>query len=234
MTRLATACAATAALCFVANKAFVVPGAAGNIGAPVRSAPQALAAAAAPAESAAAASASWGLAAAGLCLGGHVGLAVASRSKAARKAEGEAEVTVKVASKEALKYVETPQDQRLFELVYLQYTSEYMKGPMYWDVAKGQGGLPHYAGEPMTKNGQMTSNVIGNLKTFSSNELAFLSMLFFGIGLYGNIQFLFIDPQWAKVDAGGFFNVSYIVESLLLPISFFFHISCYIQRMNGK
>ncbi|CAE8597212.1 unnamed protein product [Polarella glacialis] len=234
MTRLATACAATVALCLVANKAFVVPGAAGNIGAPVRSAPQALAAAAAPAESAAAASASWGLAAAGLCLGGHVCLAVASRSKAARKAEGEAEVTVKVASKEALKYVETPQDQRLFELVYLQYTSEYMKGPMYWDVAKGQGGLPHYAGEPMTKNGQMTSNVIGNLKTFSSNELAFLSMLFFGIGLYGNIQFLFIDPQWAKVDAGGFFNVSYIVESLLLPISFFFHISCYIQRMSGK
>ncbi|CAE8697697.1 unnamed protein product [Polarella glacialis] len=235
MARLSTAATAAAALCYAAgsaSQAFLLPAA--------RASPtslqthHALAAAAAPAASAAAASASWGLAAAGLCLGAHVGLAAASRSRAARKAEGEAEVETKVASKEALKYVETPQDQRLFELVYLQYTSEYMKGPMYWDVAKGQGGLPHYAGEPMTKNGQMTSNVIGNLKTFSSNELAFLSMLFFGIGLYGNIQFLFIDPQWAKVDAGGFFNVSYIVESLLLPISFFFHISCYIQRMNGK
>ncbi|OLP99866.1 hypothetical protein AK812_SmicGene17546 [Symbiodinium microadriaticum] len=64
--------------------------------------------------------------------------------------------------------------------------------------------------------------------------LAFLSMLFFGVGLYGNLQFNFYDPQWAKVDAGGFFNVSYIVESFLLPISFFMHIACYIQRQNGK
>ncbi|CAE7931665.1 ML2, partial [Symbiodinium necroappetens] len=38
--------------------------------------------------------------------------------------------------------------------------------------------------------------------------------------------FNFYDPQWAKVDAGGFFNVSYIVESFLLPISFFMHIAC--------
>ena len=28
------------------------------------------------------------------------------------------------------------------------------------------------------------------LEAFSSNELAFLSMLFFGVGLYGNLQFL--------------------------------------------
>eukprot|EP00969_Alexandrium_andersonii_P292637 12933949-Alexandrium_andersonii.AAC.1 len=34
------------------------------------------------------------------------------------------------------------------------------------------------------------------------------------IGLYGNIQFLFIDPQWARVDAGENFNVSYIVPGL--------------------
>ena len=47
-------------------------------------------------------------------------------------------------------------------------------------------------------------------------------------------RFDYYDPQWAKVDAGGFFNVSYIVESFLLPISFFMHIACYIQRQNGK
>ncbi|CAK9028338.1 Protein MEI2-like 2 [Durusdinium trenchii] len=59
-------------------------------------------------------------------------------------------------------------------------------------------------------------------------------MLFFGVGLYGNLQFNYYDPQWAKVDAGGYFNASYIVESLLLPISFFMHIACYIQKQNGK
>ncbi|CAK9063078.1 unnamed protein product [Durusdinium trenchii] len=54
------------------------------------------------------------------------------------------------------------------------------------------------------------------------------------VGLYGNLQFNYYDPQWAKVDAGGYFNASYIVESLLLPISFFMHIACYIQKQNGK
>ena len=48
------------------------------------------------------------------------------------------------------------------------------------------------------------------------------------------LRFNYYDPQWAKVDAGGFFNVSYIVESLMLPISFFMHIACYIQKQNGK
>jgi len=241
MPRLTAVCAAAAALCITAGvtRAFVAPASRASAGVPLQSgkATGALSAAAAAAAAPSAAQASWGLAAVGLALGAHAGLAAFAfrKSSTARKAEAEAEAApTATATAATLKYVETPQDERLFELVYLQYTSEYMKGPMYWDVAKGQGGLPHYAGEPMTKNGQMTSNVIGNLKTFSSNELAFLSMLFFGIGLYGNIQFLFIDPQWAKVDAGGFFNVSYIVESLLLPISFFFHISCYIQRMNGK
>lgn len=47
-------------------------------------------------------------------------------------------------------------------------------------------------------------------------------------------RFNYYDTQWAKVDAGGYFNVSYIVESLLLPISFFMHIACYIQKQNGK
>ena len=93
--------------------------------------------------------------------------------------------------------------------VYLQYTSEYMKGPMYWHPDKMQGFAPDYPGRPIVKNGKYTSNVIGNLKAFSSNELAFLSMLFFGVGLYGNLQFNYYDPQWAKVDAGGYFNASY-------------------------
>ncbi|CAK9037985.1 Uncharacterized protein SCF082_LOCUS22406 [Durusdinium trenchii] len=163
--------------------------------------------------------ASWGVAAAGLALGAHLGLAVAGR------------VTRKAKSKP---YVETPADERLFEQVYLQYTSEYMKGPMYWHPDKMQGFAPDYPGRPIVKNGKYTSNVIGNLKAFSSNELAFLSMLFFGVGLYGNLQFNYYDPQWAKVDAGGYFNASYIVESLLLPISFFMHIACYIQKQNGK
>ncbi|CAE7406326.1 unnamed protein product [Symbiodinium natans] len=169
--------------------------------------------------------AGWGLAAAGLALGAHVGLAAAWRARSSTAARAE---------KEGGKYVETVADQRLFEQVYLQYTSEYLKGPLYWHPDKAQGWLPDYPGTPMIKEGKYTSHVIGNLKAFSSNELAFLSMLFFGVGLYGNLQFNFYDPQWAKVDAGGFFNVSYIVESFLLPISFFMHIACYIQRQNGK
>ncbi|CAE7773739.1 ML2 [Symbiodinium pilosum] len=169
-------------------------------------------------------SGSWG-ATVGVVLGAHLGLAAAWRTRAtaarAEKTEGK-------------KYVETIADQRLFEQVYLQYTSEYLKGPLYWHPNKLQGWLPDYPGTPMIKEGKYTSHVIGNLKAFSSNELAFLSMLFFGVGLYGNLQFDYYDPQWAKVDAGGFFNVSYIVESFLLPISFFMHIACYIQRQNGK
>ena len=124
--------------------------------------------------------------------------------------------------------------------VYLQYTSEYLKGPLYWHPDKAQlsrtwphyrnlshvrcvvrlrlfsllflrqGWLPDYPGTPMIKEGKYTSHVIGNLKAgleyaicnrllcgkmrhkqaFSSNELAFLSMLFFGVGLYGNLQCL--------------------------------------------
>eukprot|EP00490_Sorites_sp_Unknown_P013193 CAMPEP_0114677436 /NCGR_PEP_ID=MMETSP0191-20121206/50518_1 /TAXON_ID=126664 /ORGANISM="Sorites sp." /LENGTH=217 /DNA_ID=CAMNT_0001950001 /DNA_START=42 /DNA_END=695 /DNA_ORIENTATION=+ len=170
-------------------------------------------------------SAGWGLAAAGLALGAHVGLAAAWRFRAATAARAEGA---------AKPYKESPADERLFEQVYLQYTSEYMKGPMYWHPDKMQGFAPDYPGRPIVKNGKYTSNVIGNLKAFSSNELAFLSMLFFGVGLYGNLQFNYYDTQWAKVDAGGYFNVSYIVESLLLPISFFMHIACYIQKQKGK
>eukprot|EP00440_Ansanella_granifera_P004862 gb/GFBE01005273.1/.p1 GENE.gb/GFBE01005273.1/~~gb/GFBE01005273.1/.p1 ORF type:complete len:226 (+),score=73.78 gb/GFBE01005273.1/:1-678(+) len=225
MPRFATACATAAAACYAAGaaaQAFLMPGA----GSPRTPAHLGTAAAGTAPFAGATEAAGWGMAAAGLCLGAHAGLAMAMRARTARKAEEKA-APVK-------KYVESVADARLFETVYLQYTSEYLKGPLYWHEDKLQGALPDYPGEPMIKNGKQTSNVLGNLKSFSSNELAFLSMLFFGIGLYGNLQFLFYDPQWAKVDAGGYFNASYIIESLLLPISFFMHIACYIQRQNGK
>ncbi|CAK0801143.1 unnamed protein product, partial [Prorocentrum cordatum] len=111
------------------------------------------------------------------------------------------------------KYTESAVDAKLFEQVYLDYTTEYLKGPMYAHREKAQGARPDYPGNPLYKNGKMTSNVTGNLKTFSSNELMYLSMLFFGIGLYGNLQFLYFDPQFPRVDSGLNFNVSYIVES---------------------
>eukprot|EP00439_Symbiodinium_sp_Y106_P035597 s3455_g4.t1 len=268
---LRAAVLAVAAFCVVgvAYDAFVAPAA--------RPAPVAMPKTAGAAPSGA--TEGWGLAMAGLAAGAHAGLAVAWRCRSQRQA----------AAKESTptKYTETVADERLFEQVYLQYTSEYLKGPLYWHPDKLQGWLPDYPGTPMIKDviarwvvpdddvefdvddcddgdaaataaadgdeygddvvddggdgvlgdgseGKYTSHVIGNLKAFSSNELAFLSMLFFGVGLYGNLQFNFYDPQWAKVDAGGFFNVSYIVESFLLPISFFMHIACYIQRQNGK
>jgi len=162
--------------------------------------------------------ASWGAAVAGFALAAHVGLFC----------------TLRRSSRTAAKAAETAAEQRLFESVYLDYTSEYLKGPMYFQEDKLQGFLPDYPGNPMFKNGKMTSNATGNLKTFSSNELAFLSLLFFGIGLYGNIQFNYLDPQWAKVDIGENFNATYVYESFFLPISFFFHIAAYIQKQNGK
>jgi len=162
--------------------------------------------------------ATWGAVAAGMALGAHAGLMCALRKRERAK----------------VKAAETAAEQRLFESVYLDYTSEYLKGPMYFHEDKLQGFLPDYPGNPMFKNGKMTSNATGNLKTFSSNELAFLSVLFLAIGLYGNIQFNYTDPQWVKVDNGENFNVSYIVESLFLPISFFMHIAAYIQKQNGK
>ncbi|CAK0842391.1 unnamed protein product, partial [Prorocentrum cordatum] len=162
----------------------------------------------------------FGAAVAAAFVGAHAGLAAAIYGRTARRAEG--------------KYTESAVDAKLFEQVYLDYTTEYLKGPMYAHREKAQGARPDYPGNPLYKNGKMTSNVTGNLKTFSSNELMYLSMLFFGIGLYGNLQFLYFDPQFPRVDSGLNFNVSYIVESLFLPMSFFFHIACYIQRKNGK
>mmetsp|Transcript_20528 Transcript_20528/g.46821 ORF Transcript_20528/g.46821 Transcript_20528/m.46821 type:complete len:226 (+) Transcript_20528:74-751(+) len=169
---------------------------------------------------------SWGVAVAGLAIGAHVGLALALYGRTAMRAEAK--------ETKVVKYTETAADKRLFEQVYMDYTSEYLKGPMYWHEDKLQGFLPDYPGTPMFKNGKMTSNATGNLKTFGSNELGYLSILFFAIGLYGNLMFNVYDPQFPKVDAGENFNVSYIVEALFLPISFFMHIAAYIQKKNGK
>ena len=88
---------------------------------------------------------------------------------------------------------------------------------MYWHEDKLQGYLPDYPGNPLFQNGAMTSNVTGNLKTFSSNELAYFSLLFLGIGLYGNAQFLFFDPQWAKVSRIS--RIRFIHSSHQIPCS---------------
>jgi len=167
----------------------------------------------------------WGSVVGGLIMGAHVGLAVAVRSRTTRCAEEGKTVT---------KYVETAADKRLFEQVYMDYTREYLKGPMYWHQDKLQGGLPYYPGRPLTKDGKMTSIVVGNLQSFSSNELAFFSILTFAIGLYGWLNFLVYDPQFVKAQAGENLNPYYIVDALCLTISFFMHIACYIQKNNGK
>eukprot|EP00441_Pelagodinium_beii_P046554 CAMPEP_0197622518 /NCGR_PEP_ID=MMETSP1338-20131121/2794_1 /TAXON_ID=43686 ORGANISM="Pelagodinium beii, Strain RCC1491" /NCGR_SAMPLE_ID=MMETSP1338 /ASSEMBLY_ACC=CAM_ASM_000754 /LENGTH=218 /DNA_ID=CAMNT_0043192257 /DNA_START=41 /DNA_END=697 /DNA_ORIENTATION=- len=218
MTRAATACAA-ALVTLYAGVAFLAPTAkAPLVQRPV--APES----AKPSPSS---SSGWGVAA-GLAVGAHAGLALVWRTRTASNAEAEAKAAP------AKKYTETPGDQRLFEQVYLQYTTEYLKGPLYWHPHKNQGQLPDVPGEPLFMNGRLSSNVVGQFKSFTSTELAFLSAVFFGIGLYGNLQFLFYDPQFERVDAGGFFNVSYIIESLLLPVSFFMHIAAYIQKQAGK
>eukprot|EP00437_Effrenium_voratum_P008873 CAMPEP_0181433192 /NCGR_PEP_ID=MMETSP1110-20121109/19162_1 /TAXON_ID=174948 /ORGANISM="Symbiodinium sp., Strain CCMP421" /LENGTH=136 /DNA_ID=CAMNT_0023556631 /DNA_START=47 /DNA_END=454 /DNA_ORIENTATION=- len=136
MTRLAVA--AVAAVAVAAGTAFVVAPAR----APTPTVPLASGA------RGSAESAGWGLAAAGLAVGAHMGLAAAwrARSSTAAGAEGGA-------------YKETPADERLFEQVYLQYTSEYMKGPMYWHKDKLQGSLPDYPGRPMIRDGKYTPYV---------------------------------------------------------------------------
>jgi len=115
----------------------------------------------------------------------------------------------------------------------MDYTREYLKGPMYWHELKLQGAIPDYPGTPIYKNGKMTNEVLGNLKTFSSNELAFFSVLCFGIGLYGNLQFMVYDPQLVLAQLGQNFNAAYVIEAFFLPVSFFMHIAAYIQKKNG-
>merc|ERR1712008_534422 len=116
----------------------------------------------------------------GLALGAHIGLFCARRR----------------GGRSVVKAAETAAEQRLFESVYLDYTSEYLKGPMYFHEDKLQGFLPDYPGNPMFKNGKMTSNATGNLKAFSSNELAFLSFLFLGIHPLPCPHHLWTNVRW--------------------------------------
>eukprot|EP00929_Paragymnodinium_shiwhaense_P120757 TRINITY_DN927_c0_g1_i1.p1 TRINITY_DN927_c0_g1~~TRINITY_DN927_c0_g1_i1.p1 ORF type:complete len:244 (-),score=51.20 TRINITY_DN927_c0_g1_i1:193-861(-) len=153
----------------------------------------------------------------------HVGLAVAMRSKSAsaRKARPDSG--------------ENQAEARLFEQVFMDYTSEYLKGPMYWVEEKKQ--YFGYVQDPdyiEYKNGKMTNAYLQYLKNWTSNELAFVSVLMFGLGLYGNLMWNVYDPQWSKVDDGGAFNAAYIAESFCLFPSFLLHLACYIQKQNGK
>jgi len=216
------------ALCLVAcvqfSRAFVMPSG-GQHAQPSNGAERTLAVELSRGSSRSSSGSSWGVVSACLAIGAQAGLAAALYGRTALRAEEKAVAT---------KYAESATDAKLFEQVYHEYTREYMKGPMYWHEDKLQGFLPDYPGNPMFKNGKMTSNPLGNLKTFSSNELAFFSILFFAIGLYGYLQFNYYDPQFPRADAGENMNASYIVEFLCLPISFFFHIACYIQKKNGR
>lgn len=135
-----------------------------------------------------------------------------------------------------VRYNKDPVDcsaDRLFEKVYSDYTREYAKGPKYWCKDKLQGFHPDYPGSPLFRNGKLTSESLGNLKGFTSNELAFFSVLFFAMGLYGCLMFNIYDPQWAKVEAGEWMNATYIVLSYFLLPSFYLHIGAYIQKKNG-
>mmetsp|Transcript_42625 Transcript_42625/g.77439 ORF Transcript_42625/g.77439 Transcript_42625/m.77439 type:complete len:218 (-) Transcript_42625:66-719(-) len=157
---------------------------------------------------------------AGLVIGAHVGLALSLRSIACR-AEG--------------KYTESAQDAKLFETVFTQYTAEYLKGPMYETPEKMIGRRPFNPGEPLWgEDKKLTSNVLGPFKRVSSNELAFITMICLAIGAWGEAQFLWFDPQFAAIERGEFFNPIYIIAASLLPVSFWAHIACYIQKANGK
>uniref|UniRef100_UPI002FE4FB09 Photosystem I PsaR n=1 Tax=Amphidinium carterae TaxID=2961 RepID=UPI002FE4FB09 len=132
-------------------------------------------------------------------------------------------------------YTESAQDAKLFETVFSTYTAEYLKGPMYETPEKMIGRRPFNPGEPLWgEDKKLTSNVLGPLKRVSSNELAFLTMICLAIGAWGEAQFLWFDPQFAAIDRGEYFNPIYIIAASLLPVSFWAHIACYIQKANGK
>jgi hypothetical protein len=176
-------------------------------------------------------SATWGAAAAALTIGAHLGLAMIRNRGATTR---HAETATKKKETDEIKYIESAADARLFQEVYHEYTAEYLKGPMYWHEDKLQGWLPDNPGTPMYKNGKMTSNHVMPVQNFSSDELTYFSFLFFAIGLYGHLQWNIYDPQWLRAQMGENFNVTYIVESFFLTLSFPLHIAAYIQKQNGK
>eukprot|EP00408_Alexandrium_pacificum_P024535 CAMPEP_0171183412 /NCGR_PEP_ID=MMETSP0790-20130122/15265_1 /TAXON_ID=2925 /ORGANISM="Alexandrium catenella, Strain OF101" /LENGTH=142 /DNA_ID=CAMNT_0011648387 /DNA_START=59 /DNA_END=483 /DNA_ORIENTATION=+ len=135
---LLVSAAAAACLVLAAHglTAFLLPAGSARAAAPAA----APAAASRPGQGGAEQPGSWGLAAACVALGAHAGLAVATRARSA----------VNAAAKETAvtTYKETAADERLFEKVFMDYTSEYLKGPMYWHEDKLQGFLPDYPGTP--------------------------------------------------------------------------------------
>mmetsp|Transcript_14689 Transcript_14689/g.34642 ORF Transcript_14689/g.34642 Transcript_14689/m.34642 type:complete len:220 (+) Transcript_14689:76-735(+) len=212
--------AAAAVLATMGGMTFVAPRAP-RVGAAEHNAQVSVAS---PVTSSSTSSAQWYCgAAAGLALGAHLGLAMATRSRTSMRAEKEAPA----------KYVESAQDKKLFEDVFKAYTMEYLKGPMYVDERKDmkafEPGMPIW-----DENKKLTSNILGPWKRVSSNELAFVTMVSLVIGLWGYLQFNYFDPQFPKVDAGEPFNPVYIIAFLGLPLSFVSHLACYIQKTNGK
>jgi len=245
--RTALLCAA-AATALLTVHAFVVPTTGPSV-AP-RHAPASVAASASAGTSSFARS--WTFAAGSIAIGAHLGLLVAAArgGRTARRAEeeeggdakapvakkaakdGEAKAAKKAAKKDPPAKLVSASDERLFEKVFFEYTKEYLKGPMYWTYEKLQGRYPADIGEPEYKNGKY--QLRGKFSAISSNELAAMSMLFFGIGLYGTLMFNFYDDQWVAVDQGRPFNPWYIIEAQFLLPSWFLHIMCYVQKKNGK
>jgi len=162
--------------------------------------------------------------------------AARSGSRTARKAEAakEAKKVAKKAKKDPPPPVVSAMDERLFEKVFFEYSKEYLKGPMYWTGEKMAGAAQNalIVGDPWYKNG--VAQVRGKFKTFTSSELAALSLLFFGIGLYGVLMFNIYDDQWVVVDQGGGFNPMYIIEAQFLFPSWVLHLLCYAQKKAGK
>jgi hypothetical protein len=230
--RTSLVCAAAAAALFSVH-AFVVP-TAGPSSLPTRLPTTHTTASAATGASSFARS--WTLASSSLAIGAHIGLLVAAArsTSTARKAEAAKEAK-KVAkkAKAPAEPVVSAVDERLFEKVFFEYTKEYLKGPMYWCGEKLPGmNNELIVGDPWFKNG--VAQVRGQFKTFSSNELAAVSLLFFGIGLYGVLMFNVYDDQFLVVDQGGQFNPLYIIESQFLFPSWILHLLCYAQKKAGK
>lgn len=231
--RTSLLCAVAAAL-FVGH-AFVVP-TPGQFATPNRPPTAALAASAAQ-PSGSSSARDWSIAAGTIAIGAHVGLLVASRARGntARAAEAEAEAPAKKVAKkkEAGPPLISAKDERLFEMVFHSYTREYLKGPMFWSDNKLVGSeYVAEPGAPEIRNGKRTLQ--GRFKNFSSNELAALSLLFFGIGLWGMLMFNYVDNQWEALERGEYFNPSYIAAAQFLLPSWFLHLMCYTQKKNGK
>jgi len=230
----AAAGGAAAVLCLFAGTAFVAPGRA-PVRMPSTSAGLATVATAAPGTEADSRDRTigWGTLLAGFTVSAHLGLVAAYAGRTALRARGGgAPPNIKPG---------TAMENKYFEDFFVEYTAEYMKTNMYQHEDK----LPGFGVAPILddnyeqvrirgRDGTPTSSVLGNLKNVGSKELGYASILCLGIGLWGNLQFLIFDPQFAAVDAGGSFNAGYAVAAYFLPISFFAHIGAFIQKLNGK